>query len=459
MNWNTLYSNRRITDSPDKDKNYSVRTSFLRDYDRIVFSSGFRRLQNKTQVFPLPGSVFVHNRLTHSLEVSCVGRSLGKAAGQRIAEKYPNESEAFKEFYNYELSNVIAAACLAHDIGNPPFGHSGENAIRAFFAEMNKDNFKIIESHLTERQLKDFTLFEGNSNALRTLTHRFNDSDSAYNVTYATLAAIVKYPCTSIAGFQKSNENISTKKSGFFDSEIKVFQDIAQVFNLPKLPSDDIAYARHPFVFLTEAADDICYQIMDMEDALRIGIVTFDTIYNLFAPFFEHRNEPYFSLVNIKAKLENIKDPTQKVQYIRAVWIGLMTQTAADVFMKNEVALLSGTLQKPLLSLLPEDELSLLKNIRDFSVKNIYNHKSVVEIEVSGFNVIGGLLQEFVSAVLQPENDKSKKLLQIIPQQFKIDIKESKSLYTNLQSVLDFISGMTDVFAVNLFRKIKGISI
>ncbi len=458
MNWNTLYSTRRITDSIGKVNNDSNRSHFLRDYDRIVFSSGFRRLQNKTQVFPLPGSVFVHNRLTHSLEVSCVGRSLGKAAGQRIAEKYPNESEAFSEFYNYELSNVIAAACLAHDIGNPPFGHSGENAIRAFFADMPKDNFGTLQSQLTERQLKDFTLFEGNSNALRTLTHRFNDSDSAYNVTFSTLAAIVKYPCTSIAGFQKSNENISTKKSGFFDSEIAVFQNIAKEFDLPQLSSQDIAYSRHPFVYLTEAADDICYQIMDMEDALRIGIVTFDTIYDFFAPFFEHRKEPHYSLEYIKKKLENIKDPTQKVQYIRAVWIGLMTQMAADIFMENEAALLSGTLQKPLLSLLPEKEQSLLKNIRDFSVKNIYNHKSVVEIEVSGFNVIGGLLQEFVSAVLQPENDKSKKLLQIIPQQFTIHIKE-QSLYQNLQSVIDFISGMTDVFAVNLFRKIKGISI
>src|SRR6476661_8947701 len=157
MNWSSLYSSRRTGDPERKDSNPDqVRTSFLRDYDRIIFSSGFRRLQNKTQVFPLPGAVFVHNRLTHSLEVASVGRSLGKAVGEEIAKKYSREGEYFIDFYRHELQSVIAAACLAHDIGNPPFGHSGEDAIRSYCTQLDQDKRAILLEHLTLNQMKDF---------------------------------------------------------------------------------------------------------------------------------------------------------------------------------------------------------------------------------------------------------------------------------------------------------------
>ncbi len=216
---------------PSSDPN--ARTSFLRDYDRIIFSSAFRRLQNKTQVFPLPGPVFVHNRLTHSLEVASVGRSLGKAVGDALGEKYAGLGEGFREFYKYELPSVIAAACLAHDIGNPPFGHSGEDAIRNFFRELEGEGRNRFTSELTLNQQRDFLWFEGNANAFRTLTHHFSErSPGGFRLTYATLASIVKYPSDSLNGFDKTQ--LVTKKSGFFDSEINTYQTIAETLGIPR---------------------------------------------------------------------------------------------------------------------------------------------------------------------------------------------------------------------------------
>ena len=295
MNWQSLYSAKRTGDPQRKDANPDqLRTSFLRDYDRIIFSSAFRRLQNKTQVFPLPGAVFVHNRLTHSLEVASVGRSLGKVVGDAIARKYASESEHFTEFYKYELPSVVAAACLAHDIGNPPFGHSGEDAIRTYFKELQGETKTMIHDALTDNQLKDMERFEGNSNALRILTNNFNEADLGGNkLTYATLASIVKYPCSSSEGFNKKTGSISTKKSGFFDSETDIYTDIANTLGIPKKDGFQHVYARHPFVYLTEAADDICYRIIDMEDAHRLQIVSIDKIRELFYTFFAREKEHY----------------------------------------------------------------------------------------------------------------------------------------------------------------------
>lgn len=457
MNWLTLYNNRRTGDKETKEGNTdTVRNSFLRDYDRIIFSSAFRRLQNKTQVFPLPGSVFVHNRLTHSLEVASVGRSLGKWVGDALADKY-NEDDAFAEFYKYELPSVIAAACLAHDIGNPPFGHSGEDAIRTYFKEVDGDDKQIIDDHLSLNQLDDFLKFEGNSNAFRTLTHNFNEPSAGYNLTYATLAAIVKYPCASVSGFDKTTGLIATKKSGFFDSEIAIYQSIANTLGIPKQEGYEQVYARHPFVYLTEAADDICYRIIDMEDAHRLHIVSLDTIKQLFLPFFPD-GSGYGSRGYVERKMDELNDHNKKVEYLRAVWVGLMTNKLAEAFMAHEEELLSGTLQKDLMSCLPAQDAALIKEINKFSVQYIYNYKSVVEIELAGYNVIGGLLKEFVHAVLHPTLSKSEKLIKLVSNQFTIT-NERRWVYNDIQSVVDFIAGMTDLYAIDLYRKITGISI
>lgn len=456
MKWQTLYSTRRTGDPEQKSANPDqIRTSFLRDYDRIIFSSAFRRLQNKTQVFPLPGAVFVHNRLTHSLEVASVGRSLGKSVGDELAKRYGAEDESFKEFYKYELPSVIAAACLAHDIGNPPFGHSGEDAIRTFFRELDGNTRKILEENLTKNQIRDFEYFEGNSNALRVLTHSFNEGEGGYRLTYSTLASIVKYPCSSSDGFDK--KSITTKKSGFFDSEINTYQELAKTLGIPKKEDAEHVYARHPFVYLTEAADDICYRIIDMEDAHRLQIASLEKIKELFLPFFEGEAD-YDSIETVRRTLDKINDDNKKVEFIRAKWIGLMVRKLSDVFISKEEELLNGTLECDLLKCLPEREQKLIDAINDYSYKNIYNYRSVVEIEIAGYNVIGGLLKEFVHAVLDPGHSRSGKLLKLVSKQFPIN-KDGGSVYENVQSIVDFISGMTDLYAIDLYRKITGITI
>ncbi len=458
MKWESLYSARRTGQAAGRKYNSDEqRSQYLVDYDRIIFSSAFRRLQNKTQVFPLPGAVFVHNRLTHSLEVASVGRSLGKAVGDVIAEKYGEGNREFTEFYKYELPSVIAAACLAHDIGNPPFGHSGEDAIRTYFTGLDEPTKEIIHNALTENQLKDFERFEGNSNALRILTEKFNELDEGgYGLTYTTLASIIKYPCSSKEGFKKTGL-ISTKKSGYFDSEADTYKSIAEELNIPKKDGYADVYARHPFVYLTEAADDICYRVIDLEDAHRLRIVSLEKIKEIFYPFFE-KEDDYMSLAYVEKKVDRLVDDNQKVQYIRAKWIGLMIGKLAKIFIEQEDVLLAGGLEKDLLKCLPEQEQKLIDNINDFSTQYIYNYKSVVEIEIAGYNVIGGLLKEFVHAVLHPTETKSAKIIRLVSGQFPIT-QNREYIYKDIQAVVDFISGMTDLYAIDLYRKITGITI
>lgn len=457
MQWEKLYSAKRTgSEHSSSTSPETIRNSFVRDYDRIIFSSAFRRLQNKTQVFPLPGPVFVHNRLTHSLEVASVGRSLGKAIGDRIAAKYHKQNEDFQEFYKYELPSVIAAGCLAHDIGNPPFGHSGEDAIRIFFRELDGDKRKKFNDLLSENQQSDFLNFEGNANALRTLTHNFNEQrKGGFQLTYSTLASIIKYPSDSISGFNK--QHLFTKKSGFFSSEIDVYKSIAELLEIPRLSESANVYARHPFVYLVEAADDICYRIIDFEDAHRLHIISIDTIKSLFLSFFDNE-KGYDARDKVEQTFNNITDDNQKIQFLRAKLINFLIGRTSDIYMLKEKELLQGTVSKPLVDYLPDNELGLIKKIDDYSYKHIYNHRSVVETEIAGYNVIGALLKEFVNAAMAPGSSKSQKLLQLISKQFVIKGKETE-LYNDIQSIVDFVAGMTDLFAVDIYRKITGINL
>jgi dGTPase len=457
MNWRQLYSPQRTGASQEFPRGRSadprIRTSFLRDYDRIIFSSAFRRLQNKTQVFPLPGAVFVHNRLTHSLEVASVGRSLGKAVGDALAEKYAVEGEDFREFYKYELPSVIAAACLAHDIGNPPFGHSGEDAIRSFFRGLEGEANRRFDQELSANQQRDFLYFEGNANAFRTLTHSFNEpSPGGFRLTYATLASIVKYPSDSLNGFDKSR--LVTKKSGFFDSETGTFTAMAEALGIPRLEKN--VFARHPYVYMVEAADDICYRIIDFEDAHRLHIISIDTIRDLFLSFFDEE-QGYDAREQVEKTFHGINDDNQKVQFLRAKLINLLIFRVRDIFMEKEEQLLDGGLAKPLIDYLPARERELVKKIDAFSVRHIYNHRSVVEIELAGYHVIGGLLDAFFQAILYPRSARSEKMLQLISKQFAIT-GEPSQFYFDIQSLVDFIAGMTDLYAVDLYRKITGMS-
>lgn len=417
------------------------RSEFQRDYDRIIFSSPFRRLQNKTQVFPLPGSVFVHNRLTHSLEVASVGRSLGTIFYNKIKDQNPGIDDSCPLLC--EIGNIIASACLAHDLGNPAFGHSGESAISHYFT--NGDG-RIYKDKVSPAQWEDLIHFEGNANALRILTHPFTGKGTGgFALTYATLASIAKYPCASVAGHNK--KNIYTKKYGFFQSEQKGFEKIAAEMDLIKVQGSPLVYKRHPLVYLVEAADDICYNIIDLEDAHRLKILSYKQVESLLLPLCKDDRMP--------ARLAEIDDDDAKITLMRAKSISTLISLCSEVFFKEQETILNGDFNQSLMDAIEEPFLSVMKEIEKVSVKKIYNYSSVVQIEVAGYKVMGGLLEEFIPAYLLNESKYHKKLVELIPRQF---LTEQTDAYSKIQSVLDFVSGMTDIYAVELFRKIKGIS-
>jgi dGTPase len=442
MNWNQLLSTTRLgQEDLASDANKHSRTQFQRDYDRIIFSSPFRRMQNKTQVFPLPGSVFVHNRLTHSLEVASVGRSLGSMFVEKAEEmKMVIENPLFQE-----IGSVVSAACLAHDMGNPPFGHSGEDAISQFF---EKSNEPLLKNELSAAQRRDFLQFDGNANAFRLLAHQFNGRrDGGFALTYTTLASIVKYPYESML--------TPKPKFGFFNSEKEIFARIANELGLLKLSADPDKYIRHPLVFLVEAADDICYQLMDLEDAHKLKIHGFEQTYELLMGFFDPQTE-LKQINRMKETLNLVSDPNEQIAYLRASAIGKLVKQCVEVFLDKQNEILSGSFQKPLIEHVHPTTLEALNDIKTVSIRDIYNDRSVVEIEISGYQIIGTLLEVFVDAVLNPKKGFSKKLIQLMPDQYG---GEHVSTYEKVQSVVDFVSGMTDLYALDLFRKIKGINI
>lgn len=442
MVWEKLLSSKRWGNEDRFVGNQKEsRSEFQRDYDRIIFSSPFRRLQNKTQVFPLPGSVFVHNRLTHSLEVASVGRSLGTIFYNKIKDNDATIDDTCPLLC--EIGNIIASACLAHDLGNPAFGHSGESAISHYFTT---GDGKIYKEQVTADQWEDLIHFEGNANALRILTHPFTGKGTGgFALTYATLAAIAKYPCASLAGHNK--KNIFTKKYGFFQSEQSGFEKIATEMDLIKVQESPLIYKRHPLVYLVEAADDICYNIIDLEDAHRLKILSYQEVETLLLPLCNDSR--------MRVRLAEIDDDDAKITLMRAKSISTLIGLCSEVFFKEQHSILAGDFNQSLMDAIPEPFLSIMKEIESVSIKKIYNYSSVVQIEVAGYKVMGGLLEEFIPAYLLNESKYHKKLVELIPKQF---LTEKQDAYSKIQSVLDFVSGMTDIYAVELFRKIKGIS-
>lgn len=442
MNWNQIISTTRLGQEAlsTNDIKHS-RTQFQRDYDRIIFSSPFRRMQNKTQVFPLPGSIFVHNRLTHSLEVASVGRSLGSM----FVEKAESEKMEVRNPLFQEIGSVVSAACLAHDMGNPPFGHSGEDAIAQFFKKSTEPRLK---NELSEAEWRDFTQFDGNANAFRLLSHQFNGRrEGGFALTYTTLASIVKYPFESML--------TEKPKFGFFQSEKVIFGRIANELGLTRMSKDPDKYVRHPLVFLVEAADDICYQLMDLEDAHKLKIHAFDQTRSLLMGFFDSRTEQK-QITRMNETLNLVTDPNEQVAYLRASVIGKLVKQCVDVFWEKQEEILSGSFQKALIDQVPPTSLEAMKIIKNASIRDIYNDRSVVEIEISGYQIIGTLLEVFIEAILNPKEGISKKMLQLIPDQYR---GAHQSTYEKVQAVVDFVSGMTDLYALDLYRKIRGINI
>lgn len=447
MDLNNLFTNQRTGQNAATS---ASRTDFQRDFDRIIFSAAFRRLQNKTQVFPLPGSVFVHNRLTHSLEVSSVGRSLGSVIGEYIATKFAKDlDENAQNFFQHNLHNVIAAACLCHDVGNPAFGHSGEDAIASYFEKNEND----LRPKFAEKEWADLVNFEGNANAIRVLTHQQKGKDEGgTQLTYSTLASIAKYPCEAIA---KKKGIIHRKKFGFFQNEKETFLDIAKNVNMIQENEEPTIFKRHPFVWLVEAADDICYNIIDMEDAHRLGIVSTSDCENLFFDLIKSENG---NTKRVEDKLAILTNANERISYLRAKVINALINNSIELYQTNFSAILEGNLDRALLDIYKSENKSL-QEIESFSIEKIYGHKAVIEIENAGYNVMNELLNHFIPPILKQQSDRrsyDKMALKLLPSQFHY---EEGTEYQKVLGVIDFVSGMTDNFATDLYRKIKGIDI
>ena len=446
MDWNTLISAKRFGLEEFHKERHENRSEFQRDYDRLIFSAPFRRLQNKTQVFPLPGSIFVHNRLTHSLEVSCVGRSLGNDVAKAILARRPE----LQDSYLPEIGSIVSAACLAHDLGNPPFGHSGERAISTFFSEGKGLALKEKQpdgEQLTPAQWEDLTHFEGNANAFRLLTHQFEGRrKGGFVLTYSTLASIVKYPFSSSLAGKKS-------KFGFFVSEEESFHRIATELGLTLLNEHPLKYARHPLVYLVEAADDICYQMMDIEDAHKLKILTTEETKELLMAYFNEERQAH-----IQKTFHIVNDTNEQIAYLRSSVIGLLIRECTRVFLEHEQEILSGTFEEALIKHISEDPAAAYNHCAEISLKRIYRSQDVLDIELAGFRIISTLLELMVDAVTLPGKEKaySELLTNRVSDQYNI---KSPVLYERIQAVLDYISGMTDVFALDLYRKINGNSL
>ncbi|HHW80943.1 MAG TPA: dNTP triphosphohydrolase [Bacteroidales bacterium] len=439
MRWTKLLSTKRFGMENYYNQRKHDRTEYQRDYDRLIFSSPFRRLQNKTQVFPLPGSVFVHNRLTHSLEVASVGRSIGNYIGKALRKKYPEKEAHFEE-----VGDIVAAACLAHDLGNPPFGHSGEKAIGTFFSEGKGQELKD-EVEKDGGRWHDFTHFEGNANAIRLLTHQFiGRRQGGFAMTYSTLAAIVKYPYSSELSDNK-------QKFGFFASEEKSYLKIAEDLGIRQINNKPLQFARYPLVYLVEAADDICYQIMDIEDAHKLNIQSTEKTIELLIQFFEGDR-----LESVKKNLNFVDDTNEKIAYLRSSIIGQLVQECAEVFLKNENKILKGSFEDSLIKKISPIPLKAYKECTSFAVSKIYRSKEVLDIELAGYHIIGSLLERFIDAIQTPSHAYSTILLNRVPEQYNM---YAESITERVQAVIDFISGMTDVYALDLYRKITGMDV
>ncbi len=461
MQWEKLLSKKRLNISGDEAYQDPNRSPWLVDLDRITFSLPFRRLQGKTQVHPLDQSAQVRTRLTHSFEVASVGRSLGYRIGQHIVPLYKLDKLGISA---HDFSDIVQVACLAHDIGNPPFGHAGEDAIGYYFRKnsqwlFNKDTSLEIIDNLQN--------FEGNAQGFRILNNLTSwREQGGLRLTFSTLATFCKYPRMAILNKKyKTGHWAGDKKCGIYESEKDVWQAIIDEVGLLKRSDDIHLWARHPFAFLVEAADDICYTVADLEDAVNVGVISFKEAEKKLIPLakdfdkshktseFLYTNEPqkesWYKNMNISEKLD----------FLRGKAIGNLIAATSDIFLKYEADILSGKFNHELLN-----ETSLGKNIKstkDYAQKYIFSSQSKLEVEVAAHDILGGLLDAFCKAFVDVAENKSLAapksyhLLKILDHSL---VGTEKRHYAFLH-ICDFISAMTDQHAINLYRKINGISI
>lgn len=442
MNWEQLLSLKRFGDTKKRlrAEQDETRLGFEVDFDRIIFSSAFRSLQDKTQVIPLSKTDFVHTRLTHSLEVSVVGRTLGRRVGKVLLERHPQLAELGYTFNDFGA--IVAAASVMHDIGNPPFGHSGEKAIGEYFKTGNGLQYK---DELTALEYQDLIDFEGNANGLKLLTESKAGVTGGLRLSYATLGAFIKYPKESLP--KKPSKHIVDKKYGFFQSEKEAFNDLAQDLGLLKKESTGVSYYRHPLAYLVEAADDICYTIIDFEDGINLGLI--DEEYAL---------EYLIKLVKgtiDSAKYHSLVHKKDRVSYLRALAIGVLINEAVTIFLDNEEAIMQGTFDKGLLDKCQYE--AQINDIIKISVEKIYRSKDVIEKEVAGYRIIADLLDVFVTALnnihLNKASNYDKLVLNVLPQEYQ---QGKERLYDRIMQVCSYVAGLSDGYAIRLHRKLKG---
>ena len=439
MNWEKLLSLKRFGDTKKRERKDQdeTRLGFEVDYDRIIFSSEFRSLQDKTQVVPLSNEDFVHTRLTHSLEVSVVGRSLGRQVGTKILEKFPD----LKNKYGYQANDfgaIVAAASLAHDIGNPPFGHSGEKSIGQFFISGKGKEFS---KELSKKQYQDLCDFEGNANGFKILTQSRIGREGGLRLSYATLGAFVKYPKESLP--IKPTSNVSHKKYGFFQTEVDVFSDIADELGLNK--DETGSYIRHPLAYLVEAADDICYTIIDFEDGINLGLIEEE-----FA--LEYLINLVRDSINTE-KYHKLSNTSDRISYLRALSINTLINECVEIFMNNEDQIMQGVFTSSLLD--KSKYKAQIDDIIKISIENIYESKEVIEKEIAGYNLISVLLESYISAANNiyagNANSYDKLILNLLPG--TIDINK-EDLYTRILEICHYIASFSDSQALLVYKKI-----
>lgn len=447
MNWEQLLSLKRHGDTHKRIRKEQdeTRLGFEVDYDRVIFSSAFRSLQDKTQVIPLSKTDFVHTRLTHSLEVSVVGRSLGRMVGKKVLEKHPHLREMHGYRYN-DFGAIVAAASLAHDIGNPPFGHSGEKAIGAFFATGEGQRFK---SYLNEKEYQDLVDFEGNANGLKILSESRQGVEGGLRLSYATLGAFMKYPKESLPKWP--SKHIADKKFGFFQSEkdfmVEVANELGLIQTRPQGNENDISFCRHPLTYLVEAADDICYTIIDFEDGIHLGLIPEE-----FA--LEYLIKLVKDSINTK-KYHGMVFMEDRLSYLRALAINTLIADAVDIFIENEEAILNGSFE---VSLMDKSKYKAqIADIIQISVEKIYRSKEVVEKEIAGHRVISDILDVYTGALVRKKNGASSNydglIIDTLPEVYR---NTEKSVYHILLNTSCYVASLSDSAAVHIHNKITG---
>lgn len=443
MNWEQLLSLKRFGDTEKRirAKQDETRLGFEVDFDRIIFSSAFRSLQDKTQVIPLSETDFVHTRLTHSLEVSVVGRTLGRSVGKVILERHPNLKELGYTFNDFGA--ITAAAAVMHDIGNPPFGHSGEKAIGEFFNTGNGHKYK---EHLKEKEYQDLIDFEGNANGFKILTESKEGAQGGLRLSYGTLGAFMKYPKESLP--KKPSTHIVDKKYGFFQAEKEAFLEVVNDLGLKKKSTtEDLSFYRHPLAYLVEAADDICYTIIDFEDGINLGLIDEEFALEYLIKLVKNSIDT--------AKYHSLKYKKDRISYLRALAINTLIQEAVEIFLANEEQILKGEFEKSLLDKCKYE--AQINDILKISVSKIYKSQEVVEKEVAGYKIIADLLEVFVKALNNSHDGNmtnyDKLLLNLLPKEY---LSKSKDLYTRIMSICTYVSRMSDSYAIRMHKKIQG---